>query len=681
MTTVDSQSKADKAPDPNDKQVAVVGGGIAGLTCALRLAQRKYKVTLYEKSPMLGGNLSSKRDNGFYYDVYPHLFCDWYTNFWQIVVGDLKIEPNKDFEFRMGVKVLHRNPLKTDPIYQDLKNPSSLKAVWENLKSGVLPPPEMFLVGFTLLDLASQSFKQSEALERQTVNGFLYSRGYATEDCVNLHDMILMEIWSIHGSDTSADAYRDFVKHCLGFPYARPFALLLRGSLEEKLISPWRKKLESAGCTIKCGSEVTKAELEGTRVRLTLQNKNRAQLYDNVVMAVPAPELARLVMIGTTGKRIVDRVPELSQLRQLRTARIPVVNLHFKGKLPNIPREHVGLAKSTGYLTFLDISQLWTDPDTMKDHTVIVLAASDGCALASEEGREWAYLMVQELAAFLPAVNPGSKWGDNNSNIDYAKSWYQADYSRQLFLNDVDSSRYQPRAGYPELPNVFFAGDFCKNCVKMSTVEGAVVSGLEAARALQEAVEGGSDITPAPEPAHSRTELLTMRLALLPVAYGATAWSTINIGLQRLADGEVAGGLLTPAVALSLIPFRYATHWWQTIGALGIETLSPSERSDPSTLQQSLRLGAHGLFAAGDYLSKISSESRETGRPLPSLLSLANGLLNAVDERLNEVQPSPQSVPATDRGGIVALLQTAAEEGSGLLRGSGRFGPKLKVRS
>ena len=60
------------------------------------------------------------------------------------------------------------------------------------------------------------------------------------------------------------------------------------------------------------------------------------------------------------GTRIVDRLPELSELRRLRTARMLVVNLYFKEKLPDIPPEHVGLARSRGYLTFIDISQLWT---------------------------------------------------------------------------------------------------------------------------------------------------------------------------------------------------------------------------------------------------------------------------------------------------------------------------------
>ena len=420
-------------------------------------------------------------------------------------------------------------------------------------------------------------------------------------------------------------------------------------------------------------SEIERADIGNGKREMAERNQDSTVEYDNVVMAVPAPELARLVMSGTIGARIVDRVPELSQLRQLRTARIPVVNLHFKEKLlPKIPSEHVGLAKSTGYLTFLDISQLWTGPKTMTDHTVLVLAASDAFALPYEQGNQWAYMMVKELEAYLPAVKPGNNWGDNaNSNIDYNKSWYQADCSRQLFLNDVDSSRYQPVASYPRLPNVFSAGDFCKNDVKMSTVEGAVVSGLEAASALQTKIEGHSDITTAPQPAHSRAELLTMRLALLPVAYGATVWSTVNFGLQRIADGEVGRGLLTPAVALSLIPFKYATHWWGTIEALGIEALSSRKQSGASALQ----LAARGVLAAGNYLHQIGSELGETGKPPKTFLSVAGGLLKAVEEQLRDVRPSPQSVPkiAADGSGKVAALQSAVDEGSGLLPGSKRY--------
>ncbi len=44
------------------RPVAVLGGGVAGLTAALTLARRGYPVTLYEKKAFLGGKLGSQRE-------------------------------------------------------------------------------------------------------------------------------------------------------------------------------------------------------------------------------------------------------------------------------------------------------------------------------------------------------------------------------------------------------------------------------------------------------------------------------------------------------------------------------------------------------------------------------------------------------------------------------------------
>lgn len=50
---------ADKAPPvpAKDKKVAVVGGGLSGLTVALELAQKGFKVVVFEKEPRLGGSV------------------------------------------------------------------------------------------------------------------------------------------------------------------------------------------------------------------------------------------------------------------------------------------------------------------------------------------------------------------------------------------------------------------------------------------------------------------------------------------------------------------------------------------------------------------------------------------------------------------------------------------------
>ncbi len=64
----DNQLKTPWTPEPvgtakqrevaSKNKVAVIGGGPAGLTAALRLAQRGYKVTVFEKLPVPGGMLS-----------------------------------------------------------------------------------------------------------------------------------------------------------------------------------------------------------------------------------------------------------------------------------------------------------------------------------------------------------------------------------------------------------------------------------------------------------------------------------------------------------------------------------------------------------------------------------------------------------------------------------------------
>jgi hypothetical protein len=677
MTTAASQSEATDALTSSDKDVAIVGGGIAGLTCALRLSERGYKVTLYEKTPVLGGNLSSEPANDMYYDVYPHLFCDWYVNFWQIVEADLGIKRDVAFEPQLGVKVVpdpgeptvSPGPAtsvsaETTPTYQDLKNATTLKNIWGNLFSGVLSPPDMFLLGFAFLDLASQPFDSTKILERQTVNGFLYSRRYATEGCADLLDLILMEIWSIPSDDTSAAAYKDFVRPGLRFSSGMPFAWLLRGSLQEMLIEPWHEKLIKARCKIETGVKVTSVKVGNAdndhKVELTLNEKQTVQ-HTNVVLAVPATELARMVRTGRPKTRIIDSVPELLELQRLRMARILVVTVYFKHKLSNIPRETVGLVGSRGYLTFVDISQLWTGPSKIKEQTVLVLAASDADRYPSENGTEWAHMMIEELARYLPAVKPGANWNATNSNVNYSMSWYQEKYCRRLFLNDVDSDYCQPKACYEHLRGVFFAGDLCINDVRMATVEGTVISALEAAGAVQMRVEGRSDIAVALRSAPSVAQLLAMKLGLLPVAYGATAWSTVNTALRDLAKGKIVEGTVAPLIGLSLIPLSYLTEWVGTIEALGRNAVSPTEERYVSTssIQGALGLAAQGLLAAGDHLRHVASQlSLEDTCKWPTLRSLLKGVVRAVDEGLRE--PPPPAHAAHERP-VAAVLDKLLE--------------------
>lgn len=58
----------------SQKTIAIVGAGIAGLAASIRLAQKGYKVTLFEKNAYTGGKMTVYEQGGYRFDAGPSLF-------------------------------------------------------------------------------------------------------------------------------------------------------------------------------------------------------------------------------------------------------------------------------------------------------------------------------------------------------------------------------------------------------------------------------------------------------------------------------------------------------------------------------------------------------------------------------------------------------------------------------
>jgi Flavin containing amine oxidoreductase len=625
-----------KIPAPDGPRVAVVGGGLAGLAAALRLAQRGFAVTVYESQHTLGGNFSANEVNGVFHDVYPHMFCPWYANFWQVFGEIHDMDPDKartqEFDARDGVKFQDKGA--TD--YLELENGTTLKSVFANLNSKVESWPDMFLLGFSMLDLAATPFQRTgdDLLERLDVNGFIYSRGYSTEKVAALQNYILMVIWSIQSNVTAAASYQDFIKHSMAFPHAAPFCWLLRGSLYERIIRPFEDKLWKLGCGICLGHTAKAVELgPDGRPLLTFEitrqdaEKGAASVGqvspDYVVMAVPGPELARLAMSGNVGTRLVDKVPEFSELRRFRGEAIPVVDIYFKKKLAGVPKEQVALKQSDSDLTMLDISQLWTGYPDLKDRTALVVAASNGYALTSDVPEIQGFQIIQKLHDdYLPGFNPGKQWGDPDSDIDWGRTLFRSNDGNRLFVNDVGSWQWRPVAAYPALERVFIAGDFCQTDVDMATVEAAIQSGVAAAQAVQakdkpaNGVPRGEPIVPARHEVYGDTVFLAIKLALLPFAYACTAWAAVVdeqplIGRSASPAAKRAPTMkaapqnsYSPLTYSLLLPVAFTLDWWKTAYWLGRKLLPDPQAPVSDDVTIGLVGYAEGMAkAAVDYLN------------------------------------------------------------------------------
>ena len=50
------------------KRIAIIGAGLAGLTCGKALQQAGHDVVIFEKSRGIGGRLATRRAEPFYFD-------------------------------------------------------------------------------------------------------------------------------------------------------------------------------------------------------------------------------------------------------------------------------------------------------------------------------------------------------------------------------------------------------------------------------------------------------------------------------------------------------------------------------------------------------------------------------------------------------------------------------------
>ncbi|MCY4068770.1 MAG: FAD-dependent oxidoreductase [Acidimicrobiaceae bacterium] len=98
-------SPASANAGPGKPRVAVIGGGLAGLSAAIEAADRGAAVTLFERRPRLGGATWSFERNGIWFDNGQHVYmrcCTAYRAFLQRIGADSDVRLQK----RLDVVVL-----------------------------------------------------------------------------------------------------------------------------------------------------------------------------------------------------------------------------------------------------------------------------------------------------------------------------------------------------------------------------------------------------------------------------------------------------------------------------------------------------------------------------------------------------------------------------------------------
>jgi predicted NAD/FAD-dependent oxidoreductase len=483
--------------------VTIAGGGLAGLTVAVRLAERGYRVKLYEREPMLGGNAGSRPDG---FDVYPHMYLNWYRNFWAL----LGVDREQHFRAMQGIKQLAPGQY---PRFTGLDRPYLPWTVLKNVFGGVEPPADLYLFFYASIDLMAERLNPTGLLDDVSVNGFLRARPYMTERTAAFFDNFIINVWAVPSYLAAAGDYRDFLEYSIADP-SPPF-WLARGSAQSQVIAPIEAQL--AGVEIVRSTAVVSASCADGRVREIGLSDGRSEDVDELVLAVPGPALIELARAG--GQPIVEAAPAVAELSRLRAQRVPLVNVHFRRRL-QVPAEPVGLQGSRYGLAFTDISQTWPD---LAGHTVLALSASDPHALPGTGSDADARTMVGELVRYL----------DAEGDVDWERTTYEPNWDAQLFVNETGSDEWRPKAQVDGLSNLWLAGDYTDNRIGMTTIESAVTSGLEAAQAIVRR-RGGEPVEIREPRTLPRPLWVWLRYACMPYAASASVWSKGTDLLKRL---------------------------------------------------------------------------------------------------------------------------------------------------
>lgn len=429
----------------------VVGGGLAGITSALRLADAGREVVLLEGRPRLGGAAFSFRRGELSIDNGQHVFlrcCDSYR--WLLrrigAAQDVVLQPRLDIPvLRADGRRAHLSRTRGVPA------PAHLTAALARYR--LLSPADRLravrgALALRLLDPADAS------LDSQTLGAFLRRHGQ--------HDAIIEALWGIVAVATLnldpdeaslALAAKVFRTGLLDHAPASDvgYAAVPLGELHSTAA---RRALDGAGVETLLAHRVESVEAGGT---VTARSRDGVRTWqaDTVVLALPHAEA--LAAAPALGQTPVARAAGLGAA--------PIVNVHvvYDRQVTDLP---FAAAVGSPVQWFFDR----TETSGLREGQYLAITVSAADAIIDEPSRSIQERFVDELARLLP--------GARHAQVVDA---FVTRERRATFRQAAGSAALRPPCR-TDLDGVWLAGAWTATGWP-DTMESAVRSGIAAADA------------------------------------------------------------------------------------------------------------------------------------------------------------------------------------------------------
>ncbi len=389
-------------PVAGKPRIAVVGGGLAGLSAALECAEHGAAVTLLEGRPRLGGATWSFERHGRSFDNGQHVHLRCCAAYRALLdrLGTAELAP-------------FAGPLAI-PVLRPAQNGSPPRTAW--VKRDGLPAPfhlARSLVSYGHLSLTDRLRllpaalglrlvrEDDPELDRSTFSDWLAKRGQSRAAISRLWDLIALPTTNLRSDEVSlALAAKVFHTGLLTVADAADIAWS-RVPLAELHVEPARRLLESLGAEVRSKARVSELLLGPTRsgeqqrvTALRIEGSGSLLEADAVVLAVQHGEAAQLLPPGAGIAR--------SSLERLGT--VPIVNVHFVFDRRVMPHKLAVAVDSDAQFIFDRTPAAKLSPAERATHQVISISLSGADAEIGERPQALIERQLVALRQLFPAA-------------------------------------------------------------------------------------------------------------------------------------------------------------------------------------------------------------------------------------------------------------------------------------
>jgi uncharacterized protein with NAD-binding domain and iron-sulfur cluster len=510
-------------------RVAVLGGGVAGLSATLELAERGFRVTVYERKALggkarsiavpqaaTGGRRPLPGEHGF------RFFPGFYWNLGDTMrripfsgnqrgTWDNLVRATASRFSRSGGRPDLTIPLPFPP--SPLAVPYTPKSFVDTVAAAVtealrLPAHEAAYFASRILVYATSSDERRLGQwENVTWSDFIRADRMSGEYRRLLADGLVRNLVATKSHEASAHSI-GLISEAIAWSIlgrgnepGGSVDRLLNGSTSEQLIDPWVAHLRALGVEFRVGHRVESLQIaKDTIASVTIRDPSgqaRRVTADWFLSAMPVERFVRLL-----SPEVLAADPRLGSAQRLRTEWMNGLMFYLRRRLPLTPG-HVNYVDSPWAITSISQAQFWQrDFRDYGDGTVMECLStiiSDWVTAGTVNGKRARDCTPDEIARETWAQIKAhlNDTGEATLTDDLLHSWFldpairgsgTADVANDepLFIQNTGSWADRP-GSMTAIGNLFLAGDWVRTNINVTTMEGANEGARQAVNALLDA--------------------------------------------------------------------------------------------------------------------------------------------------------------------------------------------------